>query len=216
LVVSSAGRSCRAVSDGSQTVDGLLSRIASPRPEGGGGAAAALTAATAAALVAMVGGVAARHAPADAGLGEIVAEAQTLRRRLTALIERDVDAFRRVLEAARRKDDTRAMALRDALVGATEVPLELAAASARVLERCVALAPAARPSTLADLGVAGALAAAALEGAALTARVNLEGLDAPAFVADTRRRLDQLLGEGTALRGRLAGAVADRMSRSTS
>jgi formiminotetrahydrofolate cyclodeaminase len=181
-----------AVMDSGETVDGLLDRIASARPEGGGGAASALTAATAAALVAMVGGVAARHAPADAGLREIVAEAETLRRRLTALIERDVEAFRRVLEAARRRDDSRAASLREALIGATEVPLELAAGSARVLEQCVALLPAARPSTRADLGVAGALAAAALEGAALTARANLEGLDAPDFVADARRRLDQL------------------------
>lgn len=193
-----------------ETVDSLLSRIASPRPEAGGGAAAALTAATAAALVAMVGGVAARHAPADAGLGVIVAEADALRQRLAALIERDVGAFRRVLEAARRTDETRATALRDALVGATEVPLELAAASANILEHCVALLPAARPSTRADLGVAGALAAAALEGAALTARANLEGLDAPAFVADARCRLDQLVRDGAALRARLTQALPDR------
>jgi len=193
-----------------ETVRGLLEAIASPGPEGGGGAAAALTAATAAALVAMVGGVAARHAPSEAGLREIVADAEALRQRLVVLIERDVQAFRRVLEAARRRDETRAPALRDALVEATEVPLELAAASARILERCLVLLPAARASTLADLGVAGALAAAALEGAALTARANLEGLDAPAFVADARRRLDQLVRDGAALRARLTHALPGR------
>lgn len=196
------------MSGGAETVGGLLSRIARPGPEGGGGAAAALTAAAAAALVAMVGGVAARHDPADVMLGEIVAEAEGLRRRLTALIERDVEAFRRVVEAARRKDETRAAALRDALVGATEVPLELAAGSARILEHCVALLTAARPSTRADLGVAAALAAAALEGAALTARANLRGLDAPDFVADTRRRLETLLQDGIGLRARLAEALS--------
>ena len=189
-----------------ETVRGLLEGIASPGPSGGGGAAAALAGATAAALVAMVAGVAALRAPDDVGLREIVAEADTLRERLLGLIERDVEAFGRVVEARRRTGDARASAVREALVGATEVPLELAAASARILERCLVLLPAARPSTLADLGVAGALAGAALEGAALTARANLEGLEAPGFVADSRRRLDRLLRDGAALRARLPRA----------
>lgn len=192
----------------------MLEGIARPGPSGGGGAAAALAGATAAALVAMVAGVAALRAPGDAGLREIVAEADTLRDRLLRLIERDVEAFGLVVEARRVTGDTRAAAVREALVGATEVPLELAAGSARVLEQCLVLLPAARPSTLADLGVAGVLAAAALEGAALTARANLEGLDAPAFVADARRRLDQLVRDGAALRAAYHDVIG-RRDRST-
>jgi formiminotetrahydrofolate cyclodeaminase len=195
--------------DAGETVRGLLGRIASAGPEGGGGAAAALTGATAAALVAMVGGVAARHARADGGVAEIVAEADALRARLLALIARDVEAFGRVVDARRRRDETGPAALRDALVQATEVPLELAGASARILEQCVALLPTARPSTLSDVAVAATLAAAALEGAALTAGANLEGLDAPAFVAEARGRLDRLLRDGAALRARLARAFPD-------
>jgi formiminotetrahydrofolate cyclodeaminase len=190
------------VMDEGETVQALLDRIASAGPEGGGGAAAALTGAAAAALVAMVAGVAARHAP-DSSAGALVAEADALRVRLLALIARDVAAFGRVVEANRRRDETRAVALREALIGATEVPLELAAASARVLEHCVAVLPAARRSTLADVGVAATLAAAALEGAALTASANLTGLDAPEFVAESRRRLERLLGDGAALRARV-------------
>ena len=191
---------------GCETVESLLGLIASADPSGGGGAAAALTGATAAALVAMVAGVAARRAPEDAGLGEIVQEAAALRARVLGLIERDVEAFGQVVEARRRTDDARPQAVRDALIGATEVPLELAAASGRVLEQCVAVLPRARPSTRADLGVAAALAFASLEGAALTVRANLDGLDAPAFVAESRRRLQGLLRDGAALRSRLPRA----------
>jgi formiminotetrahydrofolate cyclodeaminase len=196
----------------SDTVESLLGRIASPDPSGGGGAAAALTGATAAALVAMVAGVAARRSTEDPWLGEIVEEMQALRTRMLALIDRDVEAFGRVVEARRRTDDARATALSDALIGATEVPLELAAASTRVLEQCAAVLPRARPSTLADIGVAATLAAAALEGAALTARANLEVLPASAFVAESRRRLDGWLRQGTALHARLprAGEDSDR------
>jgi formiminotetrahydrofolate cyclodeaminase len=209
--------------DMTQTVRGLLAGIASPGPAGGGGAAAALTGATAAALVEMVAGVASRRAPDDAGLREIAAEAGVLRERILGLIERDVEAFGLVMEARRRTDDSRPAAVRDALVGATQVPLELAEASARVLQRCADVLAAARPSTLADVGVAATLAAAALEGAALTAQANLEvlgapagaartahanldALEEPAFVAESRRRLQAWLHAGAAMRARLPRA----------
>jgi formiminotetrahydrofolate cyclodeaminase len=192
------------------TIKDLLDRIASAGPAGGGGAAAALTGATAAALAALVAGVAARRAPDDPLLRDIVSEADELRARMLGLIDDDVAAFGRVVEARRRTDAARAAAVRDALIGATEVPLQLAAASVRVLERCVAVLASARPSTVADLGVAAALASGALEGAALTARANLDALGAtppvPAFAADSRRRLDALLRDGASLRSRLPRA----------
>jgi formiminotetrahydrofolate cyclodeaminase len=134
---------------------------------------------------------------------------QALSARMLALIDGDVAAFGRVVEARRRPDDSRAEAVRDALIGATEVPLELAVASRRVLEQCASALPRARPSTLGDIGVAATLAAAALEGAALTVRANLEALEAPAFVAETRRRLDGLLREGATLRSRLPRVSED-------
>ena len=196
-----------------ETVSGLLARIASAAPEGGGGAAAALTAATAAALVAMVGGIATRHAPEELELREITAEADALRQRLTALIGLDVEAYRRVLEARCHTAAPRASAIRDAMVGATEVPLEVAAASARLLEHCVALLAPARPSTRSDLGVAGLLAAAALDAAALTARTNLRALEAQPFVADAGGRLERLLERGGALRARLSRASAGPSER---
>ena len=197
-----------------ETVAGLLARIASAGPAAGGGAAAALTAATAAALVAMVGGIAAGHAPEESAPREIAGEADALRQRLTALIGLDVDAYRRVLEARRRTAAPRAAAIRDALVGATEVPLEVATASARLLEHCVALLASARPGTRSDLGVAGLLAAAALDAAALTARANLRALEAQPFVANAGGQLDRLLQHGGALRARLSQALEGRYERS--
>jgi formiminotetrahydrofolate cyclodeaminase len=200
------------VTDDPTSVDALLARIASPGVLAGGGAAAALTGAAAAALVAMVAGVAARHASDDTATVEVAAEADGLRRRLTDLIALDVHAYGRVLEAQRRRDAARPAALRDALVGATGVPVELAEASLRILEHCVTLRACARPSTVADVGVAGVLAGAALEGAILTARANLDGLDDPRFVAETGRRLDTLRRRGAALGAQLAQTFPDLTS----
>ena len=188
-------------------VDALLARIADPAALAGGGAASALAGAAAAALVAMVGGIAARHAAS--GPAEVAADADRLRRRLTELIAVDIDTYGRVLEARRRRDAARAAALREALVGATRVPLEIAEASLRILEHCVTLRPFARPRTVADVDVAGVLAAAGLEGAILTAQANLEGLDAPAFLAETGRRLAALRERGRELRARLGQTFPD-------
>jgi formiminotetrahydrofolate cyclodeaminase len=61
-----------------------------------------------------------------------------------------------------------------------------------------------------DLGVAVILAAAALEGAALTARVNLRDLDDPAFVSHSRAVLAKLVEDAAVTRQRLAQVVAAR------
>ncbi len=196
-----------AVADDPTSVDALLARIASPGVLAGGGAAAALTAAAAAALVSMVAAVAARHASDSATPSGIAADAEGLRRRLADLIGLDVLAYGRVLEA--RRDGSGPAALRDALVGATEIPLELAATCVTILERCVRVLALARPSTVADVGVAGVLAAAALEGATITARANLDGLADPAFVADAQGRLAELRRRGAQLRARLARTFPD-------
>lgn len=203
------------VMDEWDTLRGFLEGIASPGPTGGGGAAAALTGATAAALVAMVAGVAASRAPTDAGLRDIVTKMESLRSRLLRLIEHDVKAFGRVVDAQRHTGAKRAMAVREALMGATEGPVQMAVASAQVLEQCVAVLPFARQSTRADLGVAGALAAAALESAAITAGANLEALDAPEYVAGARSRLGELLGHSAALRAQLAEGLASDARRSS-
>ena len=122
------------------------------------------------------------HAPSD-DLAQVDQEAEALRARLTALVQEDADAYAVVIEARRAPAEQRPQAVRAALVRATEVPVEIASAAQRILALCDRLAMSARASTVSDLGVAVILAAAALEGAALTARVNLRDLDDPEFVS---------------------------------
>ena len=100
--------------------------------------------------------------------------------------------------------------MRASLIRATEVPVEIAHAAERVLALGDRLAMTARASTVSDLGVAVALAAAALEGAALTARVNLLSVDDPAFVARTQAMLAKLAGDAAVMRDRLMQIVAAR------
>lgn len=187
----------------------FLDRLASPAPAPAAGAATALTGAASAAIVAMVCRVTARRSAPGAALSQVEKEAEALRARLTALIQEDADAYTAVIEARRVADEQRSQATRAALVRATEIPVEIARAASRLLFLCDQLAPSARASTVSDLGVAATLAAAALEGAALTARVNLRDLDDPAF-SRTRSMLATLLGDAAVTRQRLAEVVAAR------
>lgn len=192
-----------------ETLESLLGRMASATSAAGGGAAAALAGAAAAALVAMVAGIAARHAPGDARLPAVAEEARTLSRRLGALIALDEDAYAQVLEARRSSADG-ALAVRRALRRATEVPLEVAGASVAVLTHAAAIVDAARRAIIGDLGVAAALAGAALEAAVLTARINLAEVDDSDFVHDTGQALERLLTQGMTVRRRLAEVIAAR------
>jgi formiminotetrahydrofolate cyclodeaminase len=195
-----------------ETLASFLGRMASATPAVGGGAAAALAGAAAAALLAMVAGIAARHAASStaAELAARISEADALRARLGELIEQDVHAYAAVIEARRLAAPARGDAVRDALVRATEVPLEIARAAARALDAAAAVVPLARPSTVGDLAVAAALAGAALESAALTAGMNLTALDDAAFVQATRAELDRMVAHGAGLRRRITEAAVPR------
>lgn len=175
-----------------------LDALAGDRPTPGGGAAAAAAGAVAAALVAMVARGTVRHG-GDAT--DAVKEAERLRAELTALIDDDVQAYQRVMEARRSPAPVRAEALGAALRRATDVPLAVARAGHTLLRRCETLAAAARVDALSDLEVAAALAAATVDGAVSTARANLRSL--PADAEAIGREIGALVAEAHALRQRV-------------
>jgi methenyltetrahydrofolate cyclohydrolase len=193
-----------------ESLEGFLDRLASDSPAPGGGAAAALAAAASAALVAMVCRVTARRAAPSEAMTQVEREADALRTRLIDLVQEDADAFEAVLGARRLPTEQRPAAVRSTLVRATEIPLDIARAAARTLELCDALVARARASAVSDLGVAAALAVGALEGAALTARINLRDLDDPAFVLRTQAVLAKIVGAAVMARHRLMEIVAAR------
>jgi formiminotetrahydrofolate cyclodeaminase len=180
-----------------ESVGDFLDRLASSAPTPGGGAAAGLTGASAAALVTMVCRVTLNRTASPA-LSAVAAEADDLRRRLWELAVRDAEAFEQVIAARRRPPSERAAAVAAAMREATAVPVDIAAASARVVELCDATNDEARATALGDLTVAALLAMAALDAAAATARINLAENPDPGFVEaldDARRR-----GEGAQAR----------------
>lgn len=144
-------------------IDSLLEALAAETPAPGGGSAAALVGAMAAALCAKV----ARFS-ADGGA---VAQAEALRRRLTALAAEDAAVFVAALEQLReRRDDFQ---LGRALALAADVPLRIAEAAADVASLGTALAERGRPDLQPDARAASVLAAAAARSCAFLVEANL-------------------------------------------
>jgi formiminotetrahydrofolate cyclodeaminase len=194
----------------SHPVGVFLAELASASPAPGGGAAAALAGALAAALVAMVARVTiARDASVAAMMEETVTGADRLRDTLTRLVTEDADAYRRLVQSQATPPGSSTRV--DALRSATAVPLSISRHSREVLALCEAVAPRARASTVSDLGVAVALAWAALDSGASTVRANLKSVTDAEFREASEREVRTLLSDGEQARGRVSRMVAERI-----
>ena len=142
----------------------FLDALAAPSATPGGGSAAAAAAAMAAALGSMV----TRLAKQDS------AEFEADRRYFTEAVDRDAEAFNRVMAAYKRPKDERAPYVDEALHGAAEVPLEVFERASAMQARLEALAVPARFGS--DLAVAKALVVAAKAGARENVLINLASL----------------------------------------
>jgi glutamate formiminotransferase/formiminotetrahydrofolate cyclodeaminase len=178
-------RKVRAAIAGGQTVDGFVGAVASSAPTPGGGSVAAYAGALAAALAQMVAGVTIdrkKYADVDAEMREISFRSAELRRKLMALVESDAQSYTAVSDAyklAREPESNaakREAAITQALIGASEVPLETARACAEVAELAAAVALRGNANAVSDGGVAALLAEAACKGAAYNVRINVSSL----------------------------------------
>ena len=190
------------------SVQDLIAAFRSPEPTPGGGSAAALTGAIGAALLAMVSSLSRPRAstPDDVErLADASRRCTELSKELTALVDRDSDAYRAVVAAYRLpkstpdEADQRTARIQEALLGATTTPLD-------VIRRCSAAI--AQAATVASLGNRNAssdvlsgleLLSAGLRAALLNVEINLNSLKDAGLGAGIRNEASRLL----------AGAIED-------
>lgn len=210
----------RDVMSGGESVDGFVSRVASPEPTPGGGSVAAHAGALGAALAQMVSGLTVgkkKYAGVEAEMKQIALQASALRRALTTLVERDAQSYEGVRAAYQLPKDTdaqqsdRTTAIREALIGAAEVPLETARTAVEVAALAAALAERGNSNAVSDACVAALLAEAACKGAVLNVRINVVSLDeegtarGATLASEARKLLD-----AAAMHARIAEAAAER------
>ncbi len=163
-------------------LDEFVAATASGQPTPGGGAVAALAGALASALAQMVAGLTAgrkKYAAVDAEAQTILAEAETLRRTLTAAIAEDAAAFEDLMAVWRNKaldEEAREEAIEQATIGAGVVPLRVARLSRDAAMLAVQIARIGNANAVTDAAAGAIMAHAAVQTAALNVKVNAVGL----------------------------------------
>ena len=183
----------------------LLDAFASTAPAPGGGSAAALTGALGVSLLAMAAGIRmskAAESSQSSGLTDAAGRLLSLRTEITALIDRDAEAYAAVLAAVRmpitddaakmRRHEASALAMRTA----TDVPLETMRACRRALRDAPLVASQSIRSTHGDVGVAVELLRAAIRAAVITIDANLDSVEDVEYVARVREERRQLESDG--------------------
>jgi len=196
----------------SRTVADFTAEVSAESPAPGGGSVAALAGSLAAALVSMVANLTFTkkgHEDKREAMEGAAMRAQALRKRLLDAVDRDTEAFNRVMSAFRmaRKADgekrARKQAIAEATKGATRVPLEVMEMSVEVLELALLVAEQGNPGSITDAGVGGLMGRACAVGAHYNVLINLQGLDDDAFVEETRSRSAALGQRAEALAARI-------------
>lgn len=187
-----------------QTIEEYLAKTASGDPVPGGGSAAALNAALAAALMEMVARLTIGRKNFEAAEEEMRTAAQKtslLRERMIEEIDRDSEAYAKVLAAFQLPKETleqktgRARAIEDALKKAALVPLEVAQAAVSLMEISRSVISMGNPNAISD-GAAGLLAARMAARAALfNVRINLGAIKDKGFTDNLKREVTRLEAE---------------------
>lgn len=164
----------------SMKVNEFLDELSSDSPAPGGGSVSALAASMAAGLAAMVAVLSHTRKGFEskqADLDRIAVRAQTLKDQFLAAVDADTAAFDGLLEAMRMpKSEARDVAMTDATVAATEVPLGVLESCPEVIELCVEVGRIGLQASLSDAGVGAQMARAAAAGAYQNVCINLAGL----------------------------------------
>jgi formiminotetrahydrofolate cyclodeaminase len=187
-----------------KSVRQLLDAFAAPTPTPGGGSAAALAGAMAAALLEMVASMpkTKNGTPEDrAALDTVLPELKSLRALLTDLVDRDSASYDAVVAAyklPKATDDEKAarkVAVREAMRGATDVPLETARASIAVARFTQVIAEHGNPNAKSDASVAVGLAMQAAGGARANVEINVDSVGDADYAVAVRAELDRLMME---------------------
>jgi glutamate formiminotransferase/formiminotetrahydrofolate cyclodeaminase len=174
----------------SMTIYEFADELASDSPAPGGGSVAALNGTLSAGLSAMVGNLTygkKAYKEVKEAMIDVSDQAQRLKDFFTESIDRDTEAFNKVMEAFSLPKGTaeektlRDNAILEANKGATLVPFSVLEKTKEAVELALTVAEKGNRNSLSDAGVAGLTASAAAEGALYNVMINLAGIEDEQF-----------------------------------
>jgi formiminotetrahydrofolate cyclodeaminase len=184
-----------------QHVTQFLDELSSNSPAPGGGSVAALSGALGSALTSMVCSLTVgkkKYETVEAEMQKILEQSEILRAKFTELIDKDTDAFTKVMEATNLpKENDQQKALRSAAIQAATK--EAALLPLTVMRHCIdalaltkIIAAKGNPNAISDAGVSALMLKAACDGAALNVRINLSTIKDVEFVGWTSKEAESL------------------------
>jgi len=190
-----------------ERVEEYTARLASGEPIPGGGSASALVAALGTALGSMVANLTVNkvQGEAAAAIEDILREGEALQAKLLELVDADAEVFTgvaRVFKMPRTTEAEQAArreAMQQALKEAAVVPMEAARLCLKALRLQERLLELGTPNAISDVGVGALFLGAALRGAYLNVRINLNGIKDQEHNARLEGELLPLLAEGERL-----------------
>jgi methenyltetrahydrofolate cyclohydrolase len=204
----------------SKTVKSFLDELASNSPAPGGGSVAALAGAMGSALTSMVCSLTIgkkKYANNEAEVKAVLAKSEELRKQFTLLIDKDTDAFNKVMEAyslPKDSDDQKALrssAIQASTKEATLVPLEVMKHVIDALALTKVVVEKGNENSISDAGVSALMLYAAVEGAALNVQINLKGIKDSEFVGWKNDELASLLHTAEAMRNEIMLLVEKKL-----
>jgi formiminotetrahydrofolate cyclodeaminase len=183
----------------------FLDTLAADGPAPGGGSAAAVAVAMSAGLVGMVARASKDHWDEAGG---VIGQAETLRARVSPLVQADAEAYVSALNALRQREQLeeryRDQKLFEALDRAAEIPLQIAEAGCDLASLAALLVENGNPEVRADAAAAAVLAEAGTRAAAKLVAINLAASE-----GDERVRQAEALVERAAEAAHRALAAAE-------
>lgn len=183
-------------------IEPFLDQLASSAATPGGGSAAAILGGMGAALVSMVCNLTIgkkKYADVEGDMKAVLAKAEDLRHRMTAMIQDDVEAFDTVMGAYGMPKETdpekaaRDAAIQNALKQATDVPIRCCRLAREVIDLALTASEKGNLNVISDAGVGVLSAHAALRSAALNVYINAKMISDKSFVDAKLSELESLL-----------------------
>ncbi len=198
------------------TTEEFLSQAASSSPTPGGGSVSAYTGALAASMVCMVANLTIgkeRYQDVEAEARKVLEKGIQVMEQLKKNLDQDIAEFSHYMTALKLPKMTdeektlRSAKLQEALVRATQVPLEIGQNCLQVLQLADILAPIGNRTAISDIGVAAYLAESAIKSAMLNVDINLPGIKDEDYREKATGMKKELLAEGSNLTQRITGQI---------
>jgi glutamate formiminotransferase/formiminotetrahydrofolate cyclodeaminase len=201
-------------------INKFLSELSSNSPAPGGGSVAALSGSLGAALSSMVCNLTIgkeKYANVQDEIKNVLKKSETLRKKLTDLIDKDTEAFNDVMKAFKMSKETeeqkkkRTTAIQKGYKTAAMVPFETAKTCAEILYVAKVVAGKGNVNSVTDAAVSAIMAKAGVESAVLNVKINLGSIKDENFVKKMFSDLTQLQKSVAKKTDEILGIVNNKM-----